>query len=120
MLIEVSIGEGLDKISILEIKRDKIKDKIQLQNIDKELLLLKETYTGYSVEQEYKELLSVNKKLWDVEDKLREKETKNSFDGEFTNLARSVYKLNDNRAQIKKNLNLRKGSEIVEEKSYKK
>jgi len=120
MLIEVSIGEVLDKITILEIKKEKIKNKIQLQNIDKELLLLKEKYTEYRAEQEYKELLYVNRELWDVEDRLREKETENSFDSEFTNLARSVYKLNDNRAQIKKNLNLRKGSEIVEEKSYKK
>ena len=126
MKIEVSNGEILDKITILVIKSKKITDPIKLKNINNELDELKSflDVVGYesnsTVNSLVKELESVNEKLWDVEDKLRDKERSKQFDDEFIKLARDVYFTNDERAKIKKNLNEVTNSKLVEEKSYQK
>jgi hypothetical protein len=121
MLIEVSIGELIDKITILSIKQRKIKNRDKLGNIQKEYDLLKSSLdqAGIAVDSKYYEdLETVNLKLWDIEDKIREKEANKEFDEEFIQLARSVYINNDHRAAIKRNLNLNYGSDLVEEKEY--
>ena len=126
MKIEVSNGEILDKITILVIKSKKITDPIKLKNINNELDELKSflDVVGYesnsTVNSLVKELESVNEKLWDVEDKLRDKERSKQFDDEFIKLARDVYFTNDERSRIKKNLNEVTNSKLVEEKSYQK
>ena len=126
MKIEVSNGEILDKITILVIKSKKITDPIKLKNINNELDELQPflDVVGYesnsTVNSLVKELESVNEMLWDVEDKLRDKERSKQFDDEFIKLARDVYFTNDERAQIKKNLNEVTNSKLVEEKSYQK
>ena len=126
MKIEVSNGEILDKITILVIKSKKITDPIKLKNNNNELDELKSflDVVGYesnsTVNSLVKELESVNEKLWDVEDKLRDKERSKQFDDEFIKLARDVYFTNDERAKIKKNLNEVTNSKLVEEKSYQK
>lgn len=113
----------IDKITILEIKVAKITSTIANSNVKKELLFLSDIADSV-MEQEglqsfKKELKDVNLKLWDVEDKIREKELGVEFDQVFIELARSVYKLNDLRAKIKKSINTVLKSELVEEKSYK-
>jgi hypothetical protein len=119
MKVEVSIGEVLDKISILAIKLNKIEDKDKLRNIQKEFeKLTSQVTSGMYMDKIYLELCKVNKKLWNVEDKLRDHERLNNFNEDFINLARSVYKLNDKRAEIKKEINIKYGSELIEEKSY--
>ena len=126
MKIEVSNGEILDKITILVIKSKKITDPIKLKNINNELDELQPflDVVGYesnsTVNSLVKELESVNEKLWDVEDKLRDKERSKQFDDEFIKLARDVYFTNDERSKIKKNLNEVTNSKLVEEKSYQK
>jgi len=126
MKIEVSNGEILDKITILVIKSKMITDPTKLKNINNELDELKPflDVVGYesntTVNSLVKELESVNEKLWNVEDKLRDKERSKQFDDEFIKLARDVYFTNDERARIKKNLNEVTNSKIVEEKSYQK
>ena len=126
MKIEVSNGEILDKITILVIKSKKITDPIKLKNINNELDELQPflDVVGYesnsTVNSLVKELESVNEKLWNIEDKLRDKERSKQFDGEFIQLARDVYFTNDERARIKKNLNEVTNSKLVEEKSYQK
>lgn len=119
MKIEVSIGEVLDKISILAIKLDKIEDEDKLKNIQKEFISLTSQVTSdMYLDKLYMRLCQVNQKLWNVEDKLRDHERLNNFNEDFINLARSVYKLNDERARIKKEINVKYGSELIEEKSY--
>jgi hypothetical protein len=119
MKVEVSIGEVLDKISILAIKLNKIEDKDKLRNIQKEFeKLTSQVTSGMYMDKIYLELCKVNQKLWNVEDKLRDHERLNNFNEDFINLARSVYKLNDKRAEIKKEINIKYGSELIEEKSY--
>ena len=118
MKIDVSIGEVLDKISILEIKENKITDKVKLKNIKKELKVLIESYPSYKNEKGYNELLKINLKLWEIEDLLRVKEKNKKFDDVFINLARDVYFTNDKRSTIKKDINVRLGSALIEEKSY--
>lgn len=119
MKIEVSIGEVLDKISILAIKLDRIQDEDKLKNIQKEFTALTSQVTsGMYLDKLYMRLCQVNQKLWNVEDKLRDHERLNNFNEDFINLARSVYKLNDERARIKKEINVKYGSELIEEKSY--
>lgn len=122
MKIEVSIGEIVDKLTILEIKKDKIKDENKLVDILKEYNYLKDVVTneiGFSLEsEEYKDLLETNKKLWNIEDHIRNKEKRKSFDIEFIELARSVYFTNDVRASQKKYINLKLNSEFIEHKSY--
>lgn len=122
MKIEVSIGEVIDKLSILSIKKDRIKDLKKLENVVKEYnYLLKEVYSlGINENNsKWKELLEVNLKLWEIEDKIRDLERKKQFDSEFIELARSVYKTNDLRAKIKLEINLEYKSDLIEEKDYK-
>jgi len=124
MKIEVSIGEIVDKLSILKIKTENITDKVKLDNVIKEyeyLLGVVEDDLNISTDSDlYNELLSINKELWDIEDGIRDKEREKSFDEEFILLARSVYFTNDKRADIKKRINIEYGSDFVEEKSYNK
>lgn len=121
MKIDVSIGELVDKVSILAIKLVKVKNMDKLINIKKELELLKHPMEslGISMESnEFKRLETVNLKLWDIEDKIRLKEAAGEFDNNFIELARSVYIQNDDRAAIKKEINIKFGSDLVEEKEY--
>ncbi len=122
MKIEVSHGEIVDKLTILQIKKENITDPIKLENIIKEhdyLFSVVENDLGIStLSPEYLELLSVNKKLWIIEDDIRNKERQKKFDFDFINLARSVYYTNDVRAKIKKEINLKYSSGFIEEKSY--
>lgn len=119
MNINVSIGEVIDKWTILSIKALNITDKDKLVNVFKE-----RTYLNTVIEPEIlhdpltDQLLVVNKSLWNVEDRLRDCERNKVFDDHFIQLARSVYILNDKRANIKKEINMKYGSEFVEEKSY--
>lgn len=117
--IPVSIGELLDKISILEIKNEMIQDHEKLKNVQKELELLKEKAKDIEVpENLIYELKQTNLVLWKIEDSIRKKETLQKFDREFVILARKVYKTNDKRSDIKKEINLYTKSELIEEKSY--
>ena len=122
MNIEVSHGEIVDKLTILQIKKENITDPIKLDNIIKEydyLLSVVENDLGIStLSSEYLELLSINTELWIIEDNIRDKERNKEFDDEFIKLARSVYYTNDVRAKIKKQINLKYSSGFVEEKSY--
>jgi hypothetical protein len=122
MNIEVSHGEIVDKLTILQIKKENITDPSKLDNIIKEydyLLSIVENDLGISTESsEYLELLSINKELWVIEDDIRDKERVKEFDDEFIKLARAVYYTNDVRAKIKKEINLKYSSGFVEEKSY--
>jgi len=119
--IDVSIGEVVDKISILSIKLKKIKGREKLKNIRKEYDLLKNSLEEIGIKtgsEEFKQLEEINLKLWDIEDKIRLKEAKKEFDDEFIQLARSIYFNNDKRADIKREINLKHGSELIEEKEY--
>ena len=122
MNIEVSHGEIVDKLTILQIKKENITDPSKLDNIVKEynyLLSVVENDLGISTESpEYLELLSINKELWVIEDDIRDKERIKEFDDDFIKLARAVYYTNDVRAKIKKEINLKHSSGFVEEKSY--
>lgn len=119
MTIEVSFGEVLDKISILAIKLNEIKDEDKLKNVQKEFSSISSRISQDTfADPLYFELCKVNQKLWRVEDKLREHERLNNFNEDFINLARSVYVLNDRRAALKKEINIKNGSEFIEEKSY--
>ena len=122
MNIEVSHGEIVDKLTILQIKNQNITDSIKLDNIVKEynyLLSIVENDLGISTASpEYLELLSINNELWVIEDNIREKERKKEFDEDFIKLARAVYYTNDVRAKIKKEINLKYSSGFNEEKSY--
>jgi hypothetical protein len=121
MKIEVSIGEIVDKLSILQIKKENIKDSEKLKNVENEYKYLnKIVFDDLKIlEMDYLELLEINSKLWIIEDDIREKEKVSDFDNDFIELARSVYFINDKRAEIKKSINLKYGSEFIEEKSYK-
>ena len=125
LLTPVSPGEVIDKITILQIKYEKINNKNKLKNIKNELNLLlplinKKKYETLEIQNLMKNLKKVNDTLWNIEDNIREKENFKEFDDEFIELARSVYKTNDKRAEIKKKINLLTKSDIIEEKSYKK
>ena len=120
--VPISIGELIDKITILEIKKDKLKN-LKLKNILKELSFLRAVLEKNSIvipDQIFLQLKSINLTLWDIEDKIRIKEKNKEFDNEFIKLARSVYLNNDRRSETKKELNLMFNSEIIEEKSYEK
>ena len=122
--IEISIGEFWDKITILQIKADRIKDKDKLVNITKELNQLvnhweKTSHNEIEINEELKNLRHINEQLWDIEDDIRDKEQAQEFDDVFVELARSVYFINDKRAEVKKEINEKMGSSLVEEKSYK-
>ncbi|HMB59276.1 MAG TPA: DUF6165 family protein [Xanthomonadales bacterium] len=121
--VPVSPGEVLDKITILEIKSERIEDEAKLVNVRKELELLSDTWCHSITEDEAIQSLKarlkeVNETLWEIEDDIRDKERAHEFDQEFIRLARAVYVTNDKRSEIKKELNLHLGSQIVEEKSY--
>lgn len=121
--IDISVGELLDKITILEIKQERISDAEKLKNINNELRILKNQWqeSGFASEAlstEIDSLKKINIKLWEIEDAIREKEKVQSFDEEFIELARSVYFTNDKRAEIKNTINKKTGSGLVEEKSY--
>ena len=121
ILAPISIGELIDKITILEIKQIYMTG-IKLKNINKEMKLLKNILQDKNLEINIdliKNLKKINKKLWEIEDNIRIKESKQEFDEEFIKLARSVYIENDKRASIKKGINQKYNSDLVEEKSYK-
>jgi len=121
MKIEVSIGEIVDKLSILRIKKNNISDSEKLKNVTTEYdYLYSIVFDELKIEEsDFYNLVLINEKLWDIEDKLRDKERDKSFDYDFIELARSVYFTNDKRAEIKKEINLKYGSLFIEEKSYK-
>ena len=124
ILVPISPGELLDKITILRIKAARILDAPKLANVKLELALLEATWrdSGCAARaraQDEHALQRVNEQLWDIEDRIRDKEAKQTFDREFIELARAVYVSNDERAAIKKRINAQLGSRIVEEKSYK-
>ena len=121
--VEVSFGEFLDKLTILQIKSERISDPAKLSNINNELTLLKQSWaadpkSAIDIDAEMKQLKAINEKLWDIEDNIRDKERNKTFDQGFIELARAVYFSNDERARIKRVLNEKLGSELVEEKSY--
>ena len=121
--IELSVGELLDKISILQIKAERIDDPSKMKNINKELAVLMSLwndspYSDTNLSSEINELKNINEALWDIEDKIRDKERNQVFDKDFIGLARSVYFTNDKRAEIKRVINSKTGSELIEEKSY--
>ena len=121
MLVEVSIGEVLDKISILAIKLSKITDTEKLRNVSKELKGLTTAIPKGMLEDPlYEKLCGVNMRLWEIEDDIRECERIGNFNLDFIRLARAVYHRNDERAAIKKEINLKYNSDIIEEKSYSK
>ena len=123
LLAEISAGELVDKITILEIKKKKIKDQEKLAEVDKELISLNNTFQknisqNTDLKNMIKDLKEINLKLWDIEDGKREAEKNKKFDNKFIELARNVYKLNDERAKIKLKINQFLGSNIKEVKSY--
>jgi len=122
--IPVSLGELMDKISILKIKKKNIRDKEKLININDELLLLEEilfkSVDDKKTDKYMDELVKINSELWEIEDDIRDCERNKQFDQKFIDLARAVYFTNDQRSQIKLDINNYFGSKIVEVKSYKK
>lgn len=123
ILVPVSFGELLDKIAILQIKSERMSDEAKLANVRKELDALDATWARHPASQiditELRaKLKAVNERLWVIEDDIREKERAQAFDEGFIRLARSVYFENDERARIKREINLALGSAYVEEKSY--
>ena len=122
--VEISIGEFFDRLTILEIKHSRIKDAAKLENIDRELnglnrLLEELPFSRKDVSDEVDELKAINEKLWVIEDELRDKESRKSFNDAFIQLARAVYQNNDRRFEVKKAINQKLGSDFIEEKSYK-
>jgi hypothetical protein len=122
ILIPTSAGELLDKISILTIKKDKIKNPEKLKEINKESLELqkiaKKTLPKYSYDIWINQLIEINEKLWEIEDRIRIKESNNQFDSEFIGLARQVYIYNDKRFIVKNEINANTDSDIKEQKEY--
>lgn len=122
MKIEVSNGEIIDKLTIIQIKLERIKDQAKLKNLMKEF----DELTGVTSkiistsDPLYRALYDVNCELWDIEDHIRELERRKDFGDDFIATARSVYFKNDKRAELKKEINLKTGSGLVEEKSYEK
>lgn len=121
--VPVSPGELIDKITILQIKSERITDPTKVANVRNELALLEATwrespFSTSDIDMEWASLRRINEKLWEVEDRLRDKERARTFDQEFIDLARAVYFTNDERAAVKRDINTKLGSKIVEEKSY--
>ena len=120
--IPVSYGELIDKITILEIKKERIKDQNKLVNIDKELTCLLEVISSEVMQKGaaelYAKLKEINIKLWDIEDAIRESERRSDFGPGFVQLARAVYYTNDDRSEVKRQINGLLGSDLTEEKSY--
>lgn len=120
---KISYGEFLDKLAILDIKSERIQDKEKLENVNHEREVLNRIWkddekSSVDISAEYNELKKINEQLWEIEDDIREKEKNKEFDQKFIELARAVYVTNDERARIKKVINLKLGSDLVEEKSY--
>jgi hypothetical protein len=122
MRIDVSVGEIVDKLSILEIKKNNISDRDKLVNINSEFeYLYSIVFNDLLIDYEdFSGLVLINEELWKIEDRIRIKERRKIFDSEFISLARSVYITNDKRSEIKKYINLKYGSIFTEEKSYEK
>ena len=123
LLVPVSYGELLDKIAILQIKSERMADPAKVENVRRELSALERTWMAHPAAQKdvaelRARLKAVNERLWVIEDDIRVKEKAKAFDDEFVRLARSVYVQNDERARLKKDINLALGSAYVEEKSY--
>ena len=123
ILAEISAGELFDKITILEIKKEKIKNKEKLSDVEKELSSLNDTVKKFihdqgNISKHINDLKEINLKLWDIEDSKRTAEKEKKFDEKFIELARNVYKFNDERAKIKLTINNTLGSNIKEVKSY--
>jgi hypothetical protein len=121
--VPVSPGELLDKITILRIKSQRMSDPAKVANVRTELRALEETwgasaYAKIDIEADISALMAVNERLWRIEDDIRDKERARAFDDEFIRLARAVYVENDERAAIKRRINTKLGSSIIEEKSY--
>lgn len=119
----ISYGEFLDKLTILEIKKERIKDKNKLRNVQNELNSVTTAWQNcpaskVDIKAELAALKAINEKLWVIEDDIRDKERQQSFDQGFIDLARSVYFENDTRAKIKRDINVKLGSDLIEEKSY--
>ena len=118
----ISLGELVDKVSILIIKQKNITDETKLDHVKKELDFLQKTLMNYVKKKEINNylvnLININSKLWNIEDDIRECERKKLFDQTFIDLARSVYFTNDERAKVKNDINKTFGSELVEVKSY--
>ena len=121
MQIDVSNGELVDKVSILKIKLDRIASATKRANIQKEFDLLYAKLAGIQITEQsefFKRLLKINARLWDIEDQIRVKEAKGEFDDDFIELARQVYFQNDKRSQVKREINIKTGSSLIEEKEY--
>ena len=121
--VPISPGELLDKITILRIKSRRMTDPKKLTNVRLELQALEEIWenssqAGTDVQSDVQALLAVNERLWMIEDDIRDKERAQAFDADFIRLARAVYIENDERAAVKRRLNIKLGSDLVEEKSY--
>ncbi len=128
ILVPISPGELLDKITILRIKSERMSDAAKVANVRVELELLEQTWrqavppgsaAAAAVTADEHDLQSVNESLWDIEDRIRDLELAQQFDADFIALARAVYVTNDERAALKRRINVALGSRIVEEKSYK-
>ena len=123
IIVPISPGELIDKITILQIKSARMKDAAKLVNVRVELGLLEETWRSspfgaHDVASEWTRLREINEKLWDIEDDIRDLERARTFDQKFIELARAVYVTNDERAAVKREINTKLGSKIIEEKSY--
>ena len=123
ILVPISPGELVDKITILQIKSARMTDATKLANVRAELGALEKTWgesahAAVDIQEEWTALKRINEKLWVVEDDLREKERQKQFDQEFIELARAVYFTNDERAAVKRQINVKLGSKLIEEKSY--
>ena len=123
ILVPVSFGELLDKVAILEIKSERMTDPAKLANVNRELSELHSTWdrapqASIDITDLRAQLKAVNERLWVIEDDIRIKESKQEFDAEFIRLARAVYFENDERARLKRDINLKLGSALIEEKSY--
>lgn len=121
--VPISPGELIDKLTILEIKSERMSDPKKVANVRLELKLLSDTwaasdYSKVDIQAEWAELKRINSALWDIEDQIRDEERAQSFGANFIELARSVYFINDDRAAVKRKINDKLGSKIVEEKSY--
>lgn len=121
--VEVSLGEFLDKLTILEIKSERIQDPAKLANVRRQLDRLREAWRAANhdtgpVSGALQDLKRVNEELWDIENRIRAKESEGAFDEEFIELARAVYRTNDRRAAISRELNRVLESELMDEKSY--
>jgi hypothetical protein len=121
MKIDISVGELVDKLTILSIKLGNITDEEKLKNIRHEYTLLLKSMESVGISPDsgsFRRLLEINRRLWDIEDKIRLKKRRQEFDDEFIQLARSIYIENDKRAQVKREINSETGSDIIEEKDY--